>query len=41
MDELDYTQTVTRLRTWIEIPLVMLSGDLTIPPPIFSGTSSG
>jgi uncharacterized membrane protein YjdF len=25
MDELDYTQTVTRLRTWIEIPLVMLS----------------
>ena len=24
MDELDYTQTVTRLRTWIEIPLVML-----------------
>ena len=23
MDELDYTQTVTRLRTWIEIPLVI------------------
>ncbi len=25
MDELDYTQTFTRLRTWLEIPLVMLS----------------
>ncbi|HET7286863.1 MAG TPA: hypothetical protein VFI71_05305, partial [Pyrinomonadaceae bacterium] len=25
MDELDYTQTLTRLRTRIEIPLVMLS----------------
>ncbi len=25
MDELDYTETRTRLRTWLEIPLVMLS----------------
>ena len=25
MDELDYTETHTRLRTWLEIPLVMLS----------------
>src|SRR5215510_10077437 len=25
MDELDYTETPSRLRTWVEIPLVMLS----------------
>ena len=25
MDELDYTETLTRVRTWIEIPLVLLS----------------
>jgi uncharacterized membrane protein YjdF len=25
MDELDYTETPTRFRTWVEIPLVMLS----------------
>ena len=25
MDELDYTETHTRFRTWVEIPLVMLS----------------
>jgi len=25
MDELDYTETLTRFRTWVEIPLVILS----------------